>query len=86
PPPPPLPSRYNKDDVGEPTVEDGLKLAVKTLNKTMDGTSNSADKYELFYFKYDEDTDACSSHTLTEAETKAVLEKVEADSASAGDS
>lgn len=81
-----LKNEYNKDDVGEPTVEEALKMAVKTLNKTMDAVGTTADKFELFYFKYNEDDEKCSAHTLTTAETKNVLDAVEAESAAAGDS
>lgn len=65
----------------------GLKLAVKVLNKTMDSTGNSAEKYELFYMKFDPDEESCvKHHVLTEKETQVVLDAVEAEGASAGDS
>ncbi|GMI10366.1 hypothetical protein TrLO_g9882 [Triparma laevis f. longispina] len=82
-----LKNEYQKDDAPIPTVEEGLKLAVKVLNKTMDSTGNSAEKYELFYMKFDPDEESCvKHHVLTEKETQVVLDAVEAEGASAGDS
>lgn len=66
------------------TVQDALKLAVKVLNKTMDGTTASADKMELFTMTLN-DKKECVHHILTSKEAKEVIDAVEAESASAGD-
>jgi|UniRef100_A0A8J9X2E4 20S proteasome subunit alpha 3 len=90
-----LKTEYQKDssdDMAEgdeptvPTVEECLKLAVKVLNKTMDGTgAAAAEKMELFTMRLDENKQ-CVHHILTKDEAQAVLEQVEAESAAAGDS
>ena len=67
------------------SVQDALKLAVKVLNKTMDGTAASADKMELFTMTLN-DKKECVHHILTFEEAKQVIDAVEAESASAGDS
>lgn len=69
----------------EGTVQDALQLAVKVLNKTMDGTSASADKMELFTMTLNDENE-CVHHILTSKEAQAVIDQVEAESASAGDS
>jgi len=70
-----------------PNVEEALKLAVKVLNKTMDGTgSAAAEKMELFTMTLDEKTKKCIHHILTKAEAQKVIDEVEAETASAGDS
>ena len=80
-------NEYQKDSGPIPDISDGLKLAVKVLNKTMDSTGNGAEKYELFYMKFNEEEEGdVEHHVLTEEETKKVLEEVEKEGASAGDS
>mmetsp|Transcript_10758 Transcript_10758/g.17828 ORF Transcript_10758/g.17828 Transcript_10758/m.17828 type:complete len:257 (+) Transcript_10758:97-867(+) len=73
-----------------PTVEEALRLAVKVLNKTMDGTAASAEKMELFTMTLNdddaEDAETCQHHILTQAEAQVVIDQVESESASAGDS
>lgn len=69
----------------EGTVQEALTLAVKVLNKTMDGTAASADKMELFTMTLN-DKKECVHHILTSEEAKQVIDAVEAESASAGDS
>ena len=77
-----LKTDYKEDGV---TVEDALKLAVKVLNKTMDGTAASADKMELFTMTLN-DEKQCVHHILTAKEAQTVIDQVEAEAASAGDS
>jgi 20S proteasome subunit alpha 3 len=69
-----------------PNLKEALRLAVKVLNKTMDGTgAASAEKMELFTMTLD-DKNECVHHILTAAECQAVIDTVEIESASAGDS
>jgi len=69
-----------------PDVQEALKLAVKVLNKTMDGTgSAAAEKMELFTMTLDE-TKTCVHHILTQKEAQDVIDAAEAEGASAGDS
>jgi 20S proteasome subunit alpha 3 len=69
-----------------PNVQEALKLAVKVLNKTMDATSAAAaEKMELFTLMLNEKNE-CVHHILTKAETQAVIDAVEAESAASGDS
>ena len=69
-----------------PDMEQALKLAVKVLNKTMDGTgSAAAEKMELFTMRLD-DKQECVHHILTKKEAQKVIDDVEAEGASAGDS
>ena len=60
-------------------VETALKLAVKVLNKTMDGTAAAAEKMELFQMTLDENG-KCVHHILTKEEAQAVVDAVEAES------
>lgn len=77
-----------KDDAEEevemPTVAEALRLAVKVLNKTMDGAVASKDKLELFCMSLDKEGD-CVHKILTAAEAQEVIKEVEAEAASAGD-
>lgn len=68
-----------------PDVAEACRLAVKVLNKTMDGAVASAEKLELFTMSLDEEG-KCVHKILTEEEAKAVIAEVDAESASAGDS
>ena len=77
-------SLLKTDYTEDGTVQDALKLAVKVLNKTMDGTAASADKMELFTMTLE--GKECVHHILTPKEAQAVIDEVEAESASAGDS
>lgn len=84
-----LKTEYKTTDEEEtvaPTVEEALKLAVKVLNKTMDGTAASAEKMELFQMTLDPATGKCVHHILTADEAKAVIDAVAAESATGGDS
>ncbi|KAL7553394.1 hypothetical protein ACHAWF_016675 [Thalassiosira exigua] len=67
-----------------PDVAEATRLAVKVLNKTMDGAVASPEKLELFTMTLDEDG-SCVHKILNEAEAKAVIAEVEAESASSGD-
>jgi 20S proteasome subunit alpha 3 len=68
-----------------PTVQEALKLAVKVLNKTMDGTgAAAAEKMELFTLMLS-DRNECIHHILTKKEAQAVIDAVEAEAATAGD-
>ena len=69
-----------------PDIPAALRLAVKVLNKTMDGTgAAAAEKMELFTMTLDEHQNVVH-HILTKAETQAVVDAVEQEAASAGDS
>jgi len=73
------------EDAGIPDVQEALRLAVKVLNKTMDGTgAAAAEKMELFTMTLDKNKD-CVHHILTKKEAQDVIDAVEADSAAAGD-
>jgi 20S proteasome subunit alpha 3 len=76
-----------EDDEQIPDVDEAVKLAVKVLNKTMDGTTAAAaaEKMELYTMTRDENGD-CVHHILTKAEAQKVIDAVEAESGSAGDS
>jgi 20S proteasome subunit alpha 3 len=68
-----------------PTVQEALKLAVKVLNKTMDGTgAAAAEKMELFTLMLS-DRNECVHHILTKKEAQSVIDAVEAEAATAGD-
>jgi 20S proteasome subunit alpha 3 len=70
-----------------PDIQQALRLAVKVLNKTMDGTGAAvAEKMELFTMTLDAETGQVVHHILTKAETAAVVEALEQEAASAGDS
>jgi len=92
-------SSKNKDDGDEemktddaaaevielPDVAEACRLAVKVLNKTMDGAVASPDKLELFTMSLDEDG-MCVHKILSEEEAKAVIGEVDAETATSGDS
>lgn len=69
-----------------PDVQEALKLAVKVLNKTMDGTTigAAAEKMELYTMTLEDG--ACVHRILNKAEAQKVIDAVEAEGASAGDS
>lgn len=69
-----------------PDVQGALRLAVKVLNKTMDGSgATAAEKMELFTMTLDEKKEVVMK-ILNKTETQEVIEAVEAESASSGDS
>jgi len=70
-----------------PDVVGALRLAVKVLNKTMDGTAASPDKIELFVLTLDDDKETIHHKILTKDETKKIIDQVSADDvAGAGES
>ena len=71
---------------GIPNVEEALKLAVKVLNKTMDGTTAAAAAEKMELYTMTIDGGVCVHHILNKTESQAVIDAVEAESASAGDS
>jgi 20S proteasome subunit alpha 3 len=83
-----LKTEYRTDDMddeeGIPNVQEALRLAVKVLNKTMDGTAASVDKMELFTMTLDENK-SCVHHILTKTEADEVIRQVDLESAPAGD-
>mmetsp|Transcript_16959 Transcript_16959/g.22496 ORF Transcript_16959/g.22496 Transcript_16959/m.22496 type:complete len:274 (+) Transcript_16959:76-897(+) len=76
--------KKDEDEVKMPDLPEALRLAVKVLNKTMDGTAASLDKMELFSMTLDEDG-SCVHRILGAEEVQAVIDEVEAEAASAGD-
>jgi 20S proteasome subunit alpha 3 len=84
-----LKSEYKTGEEGEesaPDMQEALKLAVKVLNKTMDGTTvgAAAEKMELYTMRVEDG--AVVHHILTKSEVQKVIDAVEAEGASAGDS
>ena len=73
------------EEIELPDVAEACRLAVKVLNKTMDGAVASAEKLELFTMTLDEDGD-CVHKILNEEEAKAVIAEVEAETSASGDS
>jgi 20S proteasome subunit alpha 3 len=74
-----------EDDSSIPDVQGALRLAVKVLNKTMDGTGAAAsEKMELFTMTLDENNQ-CVHHILTKKEAQVIIDAVEAESAPSGD-
>jgi len=75
----------NEEDGGMPGISEALKLSVKVLNKTMDGTAASTDKMELFVMTLN-DRKECVYKILTDDEVKKIIKQVEDETAAAGDS
>jgi len=75
-----------EEDESMPDLQEALKLAVKVLNKTMDGTTTAAasEKMELYTMCIEDGE--CAHHILTKDEAQKVIDGVEAEAASAGDS
>ena len=74
-----------EEEIIVPDVAEALRLAVKVLSKTMDGTVPTPEKMELFTMTLDEDGEGCVHRILTTEESKKVVDEVEAEAASAGD-
>jgi 20S proteasome subunit alpha 3 len=73
------------DESSIPDVQGALRLAVRVLNKTMDGTGAAAsEKMELFTMTLDENN-KCVHHILTKKEAQAIIDAVEAEAAPSGD-
>jgi len=68
-----------------PDVSEALRLAVKVLNKTMDVSATGPEKMELFVMSLNAEKQVVHKILSTD-ETKKVLDEVDAESASAGDS
>lgn len=67
-----------------PDVAEACRLAVRVLNKSMDGAIASPEKLELFTMCLDA-AGHCVHKILSEAEARVVIEEVEAATAAAGD-
>lgn len=75
------------EESAPPDVEEALKLAVKVLNKTMDGTTSAAAAEKMELYTMSKNEDGCIvHHILNQEEASKVIDAVEAESASAGDS
>lgn len=74
-----LKSEYNEDC----TVEEALKLALKTLAKTMESSSPSAERME--FVTVTREDGKVIQHTLSKSETETLIKSAELESASAGD-
>lgn len=72
------------EEIEVPDLAEALRLAVKVLNKTMDGAVASPEKLELFTMSLDEDGN-CVHKILNAKESGAVIAEVEAETQSAGD-
>jgi len=72
------------DEIDMPDLAEACRLAVKVLNKTMDGVVASPEKLELFTMSLDDDGQ-CVHKILNAEESKSVIAEVEAESAAAGD-
>merc|ERR1711935_568188 len=84
-----LKSEYKTgEEEGEsiPDLQEALKLAVKVLNKTMDGTTAAAAAEKMELYTMSMEGGECSHHILTKEEAQKVIDAVEAEAASAGDS
>lgn len=68
-----------QEEGGMPDVAGALKLAVKVLNKTMDGTAASSDKIELFTMTLDEGDKTVLHKILSKDETEEIINLVTAD-------
>ena len=74
------------EGLGEkPSVDEGLAMAVKVLNKTMDTTVGSKEKMELFVLTRDEASGKVVNRTLTEDEKAEVIKRVDDEASSSGD-
>lgn len=79
---------YNDDKSSEgemPDVSAALRLALKVLNKTMDGAVASPDKIELFIMMLDE-KEECVHKILSKEEAQKVIDQVNAEDEAEGDS
>lgn len=73
-------------DESIPDVQEALKLAVKVLNKTMDGTTAAAAAEKMELYTMTLDNGECVHNILNKVQAQAVIDAVEAEAASAGDS
>lgn len=83
-----LKSEYKTGEEAEesiPDVQEALKLAVKVLNKTMDGTTAAAAAEKMELYTMTLENGECAHHILNKQEAQQVIDAVEAEAASAGD-
>jgi 20S proteasome subunit alpha 3 len=73
-------------DESIPDVQEALKLAVKVLNKTMDGTTAAAAAEKMELYTMTLVNGECVHNILNKVQAQAVIDAVEAEAASAGDS
>jgi 20S proteasome subunit alpha 3 len=73
-------------DESIPDVQEALKLAVKVLNKTMDGTTAAAAAEKMELYTMTVVNGECVHNILNKAQAQTVIDAVEAEAASAGDS
>lgn len=79
--------KTGEDDEGSiPDLQEALKLAVKVLNKTMDGTTAAAAAEKMELYTMTLEGEECKHHILNKEEAQLVIDAVEAEDASAGDS
>lgn len=69
-----------------PDIKEALKLAVKVLNKTMDGSTAAAAAEKMELYTMTVENGECVHHILTKEEAQLAIDAVEAEAASAGDS
>lgn len=84
-----LKSEYKTGEESEesiPDVQEALKLAVKVLNKTMDGTTAAAAAEKMELYAMTLENGQCAHKILNKQEAQQVIDAVEAEAASAGDS
>lgn len=72
------------EEIEVPDLAEACRLAVKVLNKTMDGAVASPEKLELFTMSLDEDGN-CVHKILNAKESAAIIAEVEAETQSSGD-
>lgn len=76
-----LKAEYNDEESSEgemPDISGALQLALKVLNKTMDGAIASPDKIELFVMTLDENKE-CVHRILSKEESQTVIDQVNAE-------
>ena len=73
-----------EEEIELPDLAEACRLAVKVLNKTMDGAVASPEKLELFTMSLDEDGNGVHK-ILNAKESAAVIAEVEAETATSGD-
>lgn len=71
--------KTEEEEITMPDTEEALRLAVKVLNKTMDATSSSPEKMELFTMTLKDGE--CVHKILTKEETAIVIAEAEDESA-----
>merc|ERR1711935_1271420 len=71
----------DQEEESIPDVQEALKLAVKVLNKTMDGTTAAAAAEKMELYTMSMEGGECSHHILTKEEAQKVIDAVEAEAA-----